>query len=99
MDIVGIIHKENGSWGISFPDLPGCISAADSRHELLKQAQEALALHVWGMEEAGERLPLLRSEAELRAAAEFDEDFANADEVLAVPLPEPAEAIAMRTAG
>ena len=91
MNIVALIHKENNAYGISFPDLPGCISAADSRDELLTNAQEALSLHLWGMADDGETIPPLRSEAELRSDPEFREDVADATEVTLVDLPEPAE--------
>lgn len=47
----------NGSWGVWFPDLPGCVSAGDSPEEAVRGAHEALALHVEGMIEDGEPLP------------------------------------------
>lgn len=93
MDIVAIIHEEDGAFGISFPDLPGCISAADRRDELLVNAREALAGHIESMTEHGEPLPALRSEAALRTDPEFDEWFADAAEVVLVRLPASAGAI------
>ena len=42
-----IVHKDSDSaYGVAFPDLPGCFSAADDEDELLRNAQEALALFV-----------------------------------------------------
>ncbi len=90
MQIVAVIHRENGAWGISFPDLPGCVSAADSRDELLANAQEALALHLWGMADTGERLPPFRSEAALRGDPHCQDDFADAAEVILVRVPDTA---------
>ena len=44
---------------IEFPDLPGCYPCAekDNTEEALKNAKEALGLHIWGMEQDGEILP------------------------------------------
>lgn len=45
---------------IDFPDLPGCCPCADKGDTdmALKNAKEALGLHIWGMEQDGEELPL-----------------------------------------
>ena len=54
----GVVHKEKRSaYGVSFPDFPGCISAGDTLEEAVKQAQEALVLHIHGMIEDGESIP------------------------------------------
>ena len=44
---------------ISFPDLPGCFSCAekDDTESALKNAREALGLHLFGMEQDGETIP------------------------------------------
>lgn len=40
-----IVHKDGDSaYGVSFPDLPGCFSAADTVQDLVKNASEALEL-------------------------------------------------------
>ena len=46
---------------ISFPDLPGCFSCAekDDTESALKNAREALGLHLFGMEQDGETIPEL----------------------------------------
>ena len=48
---------EDGSYGISFPDLPGCFSFSDSFAEAGQMAAEAAELHVYGMERDGEAIP------------------------------------------
>jgi DNA-binding phage protein/predicted RNase H-like HicB family nuclease len=41
----GIVHKDEGSaYGIHFPDLPGCFSAADLWKDLIPNAIEAMTL-------------------------------------------------------
>lgn len=79
MRIVGIIHRENAIYGISFPDLPGCVSAADSLLEILDMGAEALSLHLEGMLDDGDPIPELRPLSQLEADPEFAEDFAAAE--------------------
>ena len=55
---IALIHKDaGGDYGVSFPDLPGCISAGSSLDEARAMAVEALALHVAGMTEDDEAVP------------------------------------------
>lgn len=42
---------------ISFPDLPGCLPCADTVEEAVKNAKEAMMLHLFGMEENNEDIP------------------------------------------
>ena len=50
--------NENGkSIGITFPDLPGCVSCADSIEEALFMASDALGMHLAGMEDDNDPLP------------------------------------------
>ncbi len=54
----GLIHKDPGSdYGVSFPDLPGCISAGRTVEEAREMAAEALALHLEALEAYGEEIP------------------------------------------
>ena len=46
-----------GSYGVSFPDLPGCISMGNTLQEAHKMAKEALGLHLYGMERDEEDIP------------------------------------------
>lgn len=56
---IAVIHKEDGSeFGVSFPDFPGCVAAGPTLEEARRQAQEALELHMEGMLEDGEELPV-----------------------------------------
>lgn len=49
-------YAEDGI-SIHFPDLPGCFPCAHNTEEAIKNAKEALALHLWGMEEDNEVIP------------------------------------------
>ena len=56
---VAIFSYEEDGIVIEFPDLPGCCPCADKddTEGALKNAKEALGLHIWGMEKDGEDLP------------------------------------------
>lgn len=42
---------------IEFPDLPGCLPCGKTNEEALKNAKEAMALHLWGIENDNEPIP------------------------------------------
>lgn len=48
---------ENG-FSVYFPDLPGCTSYGDTLSEAQKNAQDALGLHLYGMEKDGDPIPI-----------------------------------------
>jgi predicted RNase H-like HicB family nuclease len=55
---IGLIHKESKSdYGVSFPDLPGCITAGRTLDEGRAMAEEALALHLEGLAADGDPIP------------------------------------------
>lgn len=57
---------------VTFPDIKGCITEGDSLEDALKMAKEALALHLYGMEEEGDNLPNPSNPAKL---PKVDEGF------------------------
>jgi predicted RNase H-like HicB family nuclease len=58
MDYIAYLHKDSKSdFGVSFPDFPGCVTAGKSLEEARRRAPEALALHIAGMVEDGEKIP------------------------------------------
>ena len=56
---VAIFTYDEDGIVIEFPDLPGCYPCADKddTESALKNAKEALGLHIWGMEQDSEILP------------------------------------------
>ena len=55
---IALIHKDAGSdYGVSFPDLPGCVTAGVDLDDARRMAEEALALHLAGMAEDEEPIP------------------------------------------
>lgn len=58
MRYIAFIHKDPDSvYGVSFPDVPGCISAGDTIDEAVRNATEALSGHVRMLEADGDPLP------------------------------------------
>jgi predicted RNase H-like HicB family nuclease len=90
MQVVALIHEENGVFGASFPDFLGCITIADSLDAIIPKAAEALAFHVEGMIEDGP-LPPVRTLSQLRKDPIFREDSVGAMIAL-VPYTPPARA-------
>jgi predicted RNase H-like HicB family nuclease len=55
---IALIHKDSDSdYGVSFPDLPGCITAGETLDDARDMAAEALAFHLEGLAEDGEAVP------------------------------------------
>ena len=55
---IALIHKDAGSdYGVSFPDLPGVATAGVDLDDARRMAEEALALHLEGMEADDEPVP------------------------------------------
>ncbi|MDE6727767.1 MAG: type II toxin-antitoxin system HicB family antitoxin [Oscillospiraceae bacterium] len=51
-------YSEEGMIGIYFPDLPGCTSAEETTEKAVESAKEALLLHLYGMEEDKDEIPI-----------------------------------------
>ena len=68
---IALIHKDADSdYGVSFPDLPGVISAGNTLDQARDMATEALALHIEGLIEDGEAIPEPSSLEDIMANAE-----------------------------
>lgn len=64
---VALVHKDEGtSYGVSFPDVPGCVSAGETLDEALANAAEALAGHLALMRADGDKIPAARSSEAIR---------------------------------
>ncbi len=58
VEYLALIRKETGtSFGVDFPDFPGCVSGGETLGEALQNAAGALAVHIEGMALDGELLP------------------------------------------
>ena len=83
---IALIHKEaDSSYGVSFPDVPGVITAADSLDEAMARASEALAFAAEDWQAlTGSPFPAPRTLDALRSDPAFVADRAEAI-VAAVP--------------
>lgn len=54
---IGILEYAEDGISVSFPDLPGCCTCAETTEEAVKNAKEALGLHIWGLEQDNEPIP------------------------------------------
>ena len=83
---IALVHKDKGtSYGVSFPDVPGCISAGDTFEEAIDNASQALAGHLAVMEADGDPIPNARSLEELKQDVEFVDDAIDAVVAFVVP--------------
>ena len=79
---IGLVHQDSDSaFGLQFPDVPGCFSAADALEDLLPKASEALALHL-----EGSPLPKARTLHEVQADTFVIKELRNDAFLMAVPL-------------
>ena len=78
---IALVHKDEGSaYGVTFPDLPGCFSAADDERDLLPNAIEAIEL--WAEDQ---QLPVPSPIETLRARADVAGELRDGAFLLAVP--------------
>jgi predicted RNase H-like HicB family nuclease len=83
---IALVHKDAGtSYGVSFPDVPGCISAGDTFEQAVTNAAEALAGHFGAMKADGATLPQPRSFEALKHDPDFVEDSADAIVTMVTP--------------
>ncbi|MCH7936641.1 MAG: type II toxin-antitoxin system HicB family antitoxin [Proteobacteria bacterium] len=55
---IALLHKtKTSSFGVTFPDFPGCVTGGETLEEAKRRAPEVLALHTLGMTEDGEAMP------------------------------------------
>ena len=52
-----VLERSASGYGVSFPDLPGCVSAGETYEAAVLQACDALSLHLEGMAADGEAYP------------------------------------------
>ena len=54
-----VIYEPGGrNWSAFCPDVPGCVATGKTREETEQRMAEALALHLSGLQEDGEEIPI-----------------------------------------
>ena len=75
MRYIAFIHKDpDSAYGVSFPDVPGCISAGDTIDEAVRNAVEALSGHIRFLETDGDPVPQPRDFDAIMADPNLAED-------------------------
>jgi len=83
---IALVHKDEGtSYGVSFPDVPGCVSAGDTFEEAVANAAQALAGHFALMQADGEAIPEPRSFEQLKRDPDFAEESNGAIVTMVIP--------------
>lgn len=81
---IAVVHKDKGSsYGVHFPDVPGCFSAADEADDIVTNAVEALNL--WAMDQ---ELPEPRGIEAIRKDKEVVRELAKGAFLTAIPFVE-----------
>jgi len=86
MRYVVLIDGKSGSYGVSFPDLPGCVAMGSTVDEAIANASEALRDWVELTKEAGEKVSKPRSAEALRRDREVRSALARGAQLASVPL-------------
>ncbi|MBL7174855.1 MAG: type II toxin-antitoxin system HicB family antitoxin [Desulfobacteraceae bacterium] len=82
---IAAVHKDQESdFGVSFPDFPGCITAGSSIDEAKDMAHDALSLHIKGMLEDSENIPVPSKLEDIMD----DPDYSDAVAILVVTVSE-----------
>jgi len=53
-----LTYEEGYEIAVTFPDLPGCATSGETEADALAMGKEALGLHLWGMENDGDEIPV-----------------------------------------
>jgi predicted RNase H-like HicB family nuclease len=81
---IAVIHKDKSSdFGVSFPDFPGCVTAGTTIDEAKDMAIEALDMHIKGMIEDGEVIPVTSKLEDIM------KDYSDALSFIVVPVSKP----------
>ncbi len=95
MPYIAFVHPpEDGSeWGVTFPDVAGCVSAGASFETAVEAAREALSSHLAWLAADGDPLPPARALADLQADPEASAEAAGAIVQLIRPELQPGEPV------
>ena len=89
---IGLVHRGEArrpSYGVSFPDFPGCICVESSFEKAVHAAAETLRSHVEIMQEMGDSIPSPRDYEAVIADPELADILEDAVMVLVPLLPPP----------
>lgn len=89
---VALIHEEKNSiFGVSFPDFPGCVSAATNLNDAIARGTAALAAHIKSLGETNQAFPTLRTADDIRRMERCEESI-----IAAVPVDMPGRSVPLQ---
>jgi predicted RNase H-like HicB family nuclease len=65
MQVVALIHEQNGVYSVSFPDFSDCTASANDPDAIIAKAAEALSAYIASIITQGRELPQVRSLSQL----------------------------------
>src|SRR5688572_9623356 len=83
---VALVEGERGSFGLIFPDLPGCVAMGDTLDEVVLRGTEALSEWVIDVVSDGLKLPKARTMDRLMKDSEVQQDLARGSIFVSIPL-------------
>ena len=86
MRYIALIDGNAGAYGVSFPDLPGCVAMGKTVDEAMSNAAAALRDWVEVTEEADAKVPAARTAEAIRRDGEVKEALAAGAQLATVPL-------------
>ena len=86
MRYVALIDGKAGAYGVSFPDLPGCVAMGKTIEEAMRNAAEAVRDWADVTEESGGKVPAPRTAEALRRDGEVKGALASGAQFASVPL-------------
>jgi predicted RNase H-like HicB family nuclease len=60
-----VVERGPTSYGAYVPDLPGCVAAGETKDEVLSLIREAIELHLEGLRDEGQPVPLPSTTSEI----------------------------------
>ncbi|CAH1671959.1 type II toxin-antitoxin system HicB family antitoxin [Chelatococcus asaccharovorans] len=91
--VIAFIVKEDGAYGVMFPDFPGAVTGGDTLDEALRRARATLEAHVEALIEEGIALPELRSLDAITADDSLADLRGEADLVAAIEVDLPGKSV------
>ena len=84
---IAYVYKDpNSSFGVSFPDLPGCYGAGETYDEAIENAKISLREYASALADDGEDMPKPRTHGELVADTSVAIEFDKAAFLIEVPV-------------
>ena len=71
-----VIEKSGGNFGAYVPDLPGCVTTGDTVDEVKRNIVEAIELHLHGIREERESIPVSETQVGYVEVADDPEAWA-----------------------